>query len=325
MEVNAQVSLKARIFSLVLKDSLPFTKKRDVNWSAVKKFGGAGLVAAVLLVLLLPTAKEEQKTFHEKTDSGSSQQTAGVESDPTQDTLVQLQNARTNTAAVPRSLDPLSQIAGGVSGQNGPDRNSPMILARDDASSKNQLPLGSRFSVCLLEKTIIGSQAMPVVGIVEREVTYEDAVAIPKGSKLFGEASFDDNSERAQITWKSVRLPDGRERQISAIGVDRDGQAGVEGILHSNAIKNAIGQTATRFIGAYAEGSMQRGPLGASQGGYDNGVKNAVAETAKDRANAWAEEMKKEKKWIELRSGEEFNAVLTQAFSFRDPGVTYGR
>ena len=103
-----------------------------------------------------------------------------------------------------------------------------------------------------------------------------------------------------------------------------DGQVGVEGRIHSDAIKNTIGETITRFIGAYAQGSIQQGSLGAAPGGSENGLKNAVAETANARADAWGEDLKKEKKWIELEAGTESYAVLTQSFVFRDPGATYG-
>ena len=65
--------------------------------------------------------------------------------------------------------------------------------------------------------------------------------------------------------------------------------------------------------------------MGAAPGGAENGLKNAVAETAKARADTWAEDLKKEKKWIELEAGAESFAVLNQPFSFRDPGATYGR
>lgn len=325
MEVTSQSSIKNRISKIFLKDPLPFSSKRDMNWSAVKKFGGFGILAAVILVLCLPNPKEDQIIFHEKTDPGQSSKTVLSGTDPTQDTLAQLQSARSNAGAVPRSLDSLMQ--GGVpnTAGTGPDRKSPMIVSRDGSDSKNQLPPGSRFSVVLIEKTIVGSQAMPIIGVVKSDVIQEDSVAIPKGSKLFGDANFDESSERAHVNWRSVRLPDGRERQISAISVGRDGQAGIDGLVHSQQLKNAIGQTVTRFIAAYAEGSMQKGPLGASQGGADNGLKYAVAQTAQDRANAWGEEMKKEKKWLELKNGDESNAVLVQPFSFRDPGVTYGR
>ena len=326
MEIGNAASVKNRISSLFLKDSLPFTKKRDLNWSAIKVIAGAGVGVTVLVLLLLPTPKEEQKNFHEKIEPGSGAVISTNDNTATQDTLAQLQGARTNVNTVPRSLDGLYQ-SGAVGGApiNGPDRNSTMILGRQGADSRNQLPPSIRISVRLTEKAILGTQAMPVIGVVLHDVSHEDNVAIPEGATLYGEASFDDSSERARIDWKSVRFPDGRERQISAIGVGSDGQAGVDGNLHSEAIKNAVGQTVTRFIGAYAEGSMQKGSFGASQGGSDNGLKNAVAETAKDRADAWAEDMKKEKKWIELQAGVELTAVLTQPFLFRDPGAVYGR
>ena len=90
-------------------------------------------------------------------------------------------------------------------------------------------------------------------------------------------------------------------------------------------MKNAVGQTLTRFVGAYAAGSMNTGMLGANQGGHENGLRNAVAQTATDRANAMGEDLQKERKWIELDGGTETTAVLSQPFTFRDAGATYGR
>lgn len=199
-----------------------------------------------------------------------------------------------------------------------------MIIARSGVDGRNQLPAGSRISIKLLQKVIVSNQAMPIIGIVTKEVVHEDSVAIPQGAKIFGEASYNDGSDRAQISWKSVQYPDGRERQISGLGVSNDGQGGVEGNVHSEAFKNTVGQTLTRFVGAYAEGSIQRGALGANNGGEDNGMKNAIAETAKDRAESLAQDMQKEKKWIELNPNSEFFAVLNSPFLFRDPG-SYGR
>ena len=327
MEVTSRRSLWQKIKGSFLKEPKAFTTKRDVDWSAIKKFGGLGIFAAVVVVLLLPTPKPEQTTFHEKVDPGATLQPKPTENDPSSDTLAQLQQAQMGNRNVPGSLDYLYQGAtgGGGAGGKGQDRNSPMILARGGVDSKTQLPPGSRISVRLLERAVIAGQAMPVIGIVVKDVVHEDSVAIPEGSKLFGEMSFDDSSERAQVGWRSIQFPDGRERQISAMGVSSDGQVGLEGHVHSDALKNTVGQTITRFIGAYAEGSMQKGAMGSSQGGNENGFKNAVADTAKDRADAWAESMKKERKWIELSAGSEFLAVLNQSFLFRDPGATYGR
>ena len=161
--------------------------------------------------------------------------------------------------------------------------------------------------------------------IVSKDVASDNGTAIPSGSKVLGDASFDSDSDRATINWRSIILPDGRERPFSAVGVGRDGQVGVGGRVRSDGMKNAAGQTLTRFVGAYAAGSMSTGMLGANQGGHDNGLRNAVAQTATDRANAMGEDLQKERKWIELDSGAETFAVLNQPFTFRDAGATYGR
>ena len=200
-----------------------------------------------------------------------------------------------------------------------------MVIAREGTDSRTQLPPGSRIAVYLLEKVIVGSQGMPVIGRVSRDFVYEDNIAIPQGSKAFGEVSFDDSLERASVAWRAIELPDGRQRAMSAIGVGLDGRVGVEGHIHSEAVKNTIGETLTRFIGAYAQGSMQQGQMGAESGGVGNGLKTAVAETAKERADNWAKDMRKEKKWIELDAGVESFAVLNQPFLYRDPGAMNGR
>lgn len=328
MEIAEPSSLKDRLSGLFLKAPKPFTSKRDVNWSAIKKFGAVGVLTAVVSLLLMPQPEPEQSTFHEKVDASGVSQAKAPESSATEDTWAQLQQARANVGAVPGSLDYLYQMSGSSAGggsAGGRDRNSAMVLTRGSLDAKTQLPPGNRFRVRLLEKTVVAGQAMPIIGIVVNDVVHEDTVAIPEGSKLLGEASFDDSTDRAHMSWRSIQFPDGRERQLSALGVSEDGQVGIEGRVYSEGVKNAIGQTITRFIGAYAEGSMSRGQLGATEGGHANGMKNAIAETAKDRAGAWAEGMKQERKWIELSAGTEALAVLNQPFAFRDPGATYGR
>lgn len=329
MEIIASVSLKERLSKFFLKEPKPFTTKRDIDWGAIKKFGAIGIGVAVVALLLMPEPKPENPSFHEKAEPGSAQVAKVPESTATDDTWAQLQAAKAGVGAVPSSLDYLYQSAQGVGmgggGRRGGDRSTSMVLTRGGLDSRTQLPPGSRIRVRLIERATISGQAMPVIGVVSSDFQHEDTVAIPEGSKLFGEISFDDSSERAHLAWRALQFPDGRERQLSAIGVGRDGQVGVEGRVYSEAVKNTIGQTITRFIGAYAEGSMSRGQLGASEGGHSNGMKNAIAETAKDRANTWAEDLRKEKKWIELEAGTESLAVLNQAFTFRDPGATNGR
>lgn len=331
MEMNSRQTPIEKIKEIFLKEHKPFTKKREINWSKVKITITSAIGVLLIGVLFWPSTPPQETSFHEKTEFGKVI-SASSENDPTQETVGQLQASRVNTTNVHSSLDYLyrgnspSGGGGGGFGRAGTtDRNGTMILSRGGNDSKTRLSPGTRFLVRLTEKTIVANQAMPILGVVVKDVMQENDIAIPQGAKLIGDISFDDSNERAQINWRSIIMPDGRERPLSGIGVGRDGQVGVDGNIKSQALKNIAGQTMTRFIGAYAEGSMSRGQLGATDGGHENGMKYAIAETAKDRANAWAEDMSKEKKWIELQMGAEFYTVLNQPFIFRDPGATYGR
>lgn len=308
-----------RLKNLFMKDPIPFSTRREIKWSAIKKTL-AGLVAIVVLALLfMPDTKPQQGIYQEKAEAGSVQNSI-AENDPSATAARQFEQSRSSVGSVPRNLDSLYGRPSGGGSNGAQDRNTSMIVTRGGLDSKTQAPPGSRIRVKLIENAIVAGTAMPVIGVVATDFVHDDGIAIPQGAKVFGEVTFDESSGRGQFLFRSIQMPDGRDRPFSAISVDRDGQVGVEGKVHSEALKNTAGQTLTRFIGAYAEGSMQLGALGSNPGGDDNGWKNAVADTAKDRADAWAEDLKKEKNWIEIRSGTEFFAVLREPFTFRDPG-----
>lgn len=305
-----------KLKGLFLKSKIPFAYKADVNWKMVRNCFLVSVVFGVVVLLLLPPP-QPTTGFHEKLKTESAQTAAQTSApDATEQTVRQFGQG---------SLPGSRPTSGGGGGASGGDRNASMILTRGGLDSKTQIPSGSRIAVRLTQTATVATTAMPVIGIVTQDFVHEDTVAIPAGSKLFGQVSFNGDADRAQIDWRAVQLPDGRERQLTAIGVGRDGQVGVDGTIHSNAVQNTVGATLTRFIGAYAQGSMQTGILGAGPGGSENGWKNAIAQTANDQANALAEDLKKQKRWIELNPENQFFAVLTNNFVFRDPGSTYGR
>ncbi len=312
-----------------LKEPKPFTSKREVNWTKVQTWAVVAVGIVIFGIIVMPSSQPDQETFHEKAEKGSLAKAQLAENDPTQETIRQLQESQASVRQVHGSLDylyrPSSSVGPGSGGGSGPDRNSSMILSRGGTDTRTQLSAGTRITIRLTNKVTIANQGMPVVGIVSQDVASESGTAIPSGSKVLGDASFDEESERASISWRSIILPDGRERPFSAIGVGRDGQVGVGGNVHSDGVKNVVGQTLTRFVGAYAAGSMNTGAFGANQGGNTNGLRNAVAQTATDRANAMGEDLQRERKWIELQSGSETIAVLNQPFTFRDAGATYGQ
>jgi hypothetical protein len=321
MEVTQKGSNQRGVLKRFLfHEPKPFSDRQEINWKTIRKIAIGCVTVGVVVILALPAPKPDSGPFHEKMEAGSTAESKSGSSDPTTDTLAQLQ--RSHSSFVGDYLNSGGSVTASGVNQN---RNTPMILMRGGLDSKTQMPPGSRLAVRLTERLVVASQPMPVIGVTTRDYLHEDYLAVPQGSKVFGEVSFDESAERAQVSWRSIQFPDGRERQISAVGLGIDGHAGVEGNVHSDGLKNTIGLTLSTLIGGYFEGSMQRGTFGASEGGHENGVKNALAQTAKTRGEGFAEDLKKERKWIELEAGTECLAVLNQSFLFRDPGGTYGQ
>lgn len=292
---------------LFFAERVPFSEKRDVNWKAVKWVLLSVVAMFVLVVLAMPGTPEQVP--HEEVEAVNLQRR---EIEPN------------HAEVIPSSQSLANYYASNRGSSSTPIRQGPMVVTRGGLDYKTQLPPGSRIRVRLLQGAIVSAESMPIIGQVIEDVSTESGVAVEKGSRIFGEASFDDSGDVATVVWTSLQTPDGRERQMAAIGVSMSGHVGVQGKVHSKRGQNIAGSTISRFVGAYAEGSVERGVLGFSKGGAKNGLKTAVAETAKDQADSYASDLKREKRWIELEAGNESLAVFKQPFAFRDPG-SYGR
>jgi hypothetical protein len=151
-------------------------------------------------------------------------------------------------------------------------------------------------------------------------VSTDSGLTLPAGTKFYGEASHQKDSDRATIHFSQISLPSGEIRPISAIGLGKDSQPGIPGTVHSDAMKNTAGQMITTFVGGFAAGSMQTNFLGGSQGGVQNGVLNAVAATAKDRAQDYGEKLKNERQWIEVLQGAECDAAFSDSLNLQTGG-----
>ncbi len=312
---------------LIFKEKIPFTHKTDLNKTGIVKLAGSVICLLVLGLLFFPAKSLEKTDFHERVDASGAVYSKAKDADPTNQTIQELKASQATLKTGPKPNQYGIGMSNGISagGARGTDRNTSMIVGRSGSDTRNALSVGTRVNITLTQSLTIANQSMPVTGIVSSDVASETSLAIPAGSKVIGDASFDESGSRANLSWKTIILPDGRERQFSALSVGRDNQAGVEGNVRSDALKNTMGKMLTEFVGAYASGSMRSGMFGASDGGVQNGLKSAVSQTAQDRANSFGEDLKKEHKWIELTAGTSITAVLNQSFVFRDPGATYGR
>jgi hypothetical protein len=316
------MELVSNLQNVFLKEERPFTKKRDVNWSRVQIVSVVFISLLVVGILVWPNSPEVQTTFYEK--GGIAKPSLQETSDPSQEAFKQLKGSGPSGNQVHSSLDYLygrNTASSGGSG-NQVNRNSGMIISRNGFDSRTQLSPGTKINLILLQSVTVEAQSMPVQGRVTSDVEAESGLAIPAGSKALGEISFDASTERTTVSWRSIILPDGRERPFSAQGMGGDGHVGLSARVHSTEAKNVVGQTVTKFVGAYAAGSLNMGPFGANPGGNKNGLKNAIAETASERANKMGESWQKERKWVELNAGTVIPSVINQPFSFKEPGST---
>lgn len=307
----------ANIKNFFLKEPKPFTRKRDVHWGKVKAILLITLTLVVVGVLAYPSDQAVDVHFNDqiRSNMASNDNT----SDLTEETVRQIKESKHVDSQVHASLDHLYAVDSPkpslASSGGSMNRNASMILTRGGIDTRSQLPPGTSLKVVLSNDMTVENETLPVLGIMSREVNSETGVAIPQGSKLIGDITFNDESETAKVQWRSILLPDGRERPINASG-------SIAGNIRSKQFINTVGQTVTKFVGAYAAGSMNTGAFGANAGGNRNGLRNAIAETASERATEMGQDLQKQKRWIELSRGELIMSVLNQPFSFREAGGT---
>jgi hypothetical protein len=294
--------MEMKLSSFIYEEPNPFSEKRELNWRSIKIIGVVGGSVCIIGLLCIPSKESPINSAVENTPSRT---ISTIEQEDV------------------RFIDSSLNSAGYSSRDSRVDskpKNSEMILRRAGQDFVSSVQPGRKFRARLLSGVTIGQNSMPVIAIATEDLDMNGSIAIPKGSEVFGEASFNSDLERAQITWNSVKLPSGRQRAIAAVSIGLDAKEGVEGKVHTNSTSNIVGQTLSRFVGSYAEGSMEKTAFNGNRGGHVNGLRNAVSETAKDRADRYADNLKKERSWIELGLNREFFILLNQPFVFRDPG-----
>lgn len=302
--------LWSKVMGVVVIEPVSFSTKRRINFRGLGFLLSGFLTLFFMAVFLIPTAEQPTHDYHERKAKVSQtvtteQAQAGVEEqNPLAPTVIHAEVA-----------------LGGAGGRasESTNRNTSMIIVRDHDLSTT-LPPGTKFIIKLAQSVTVSNRSLPVIGEVVSAVTSQNSVAIPEKSQIFGEATLNSESERVDINWKSITFPDGRNKTLSALALGTDDQAGVEGEYHSDALKNTAGMLIGRFVSGMADGAITRTPFGANQGGIQNGLLQGVADTARDRTDAWSEDMKKPRAWVDLHTGAQFQVILSQPFVFRDPG-----
>ena len=197
---------------------------------------------------------------------------------------------------------------------------APMLVGSKGGNAKTQVRAGQRLALRTTDAFMVSQESVPILAELIIDGWTDSGLRIPAGSRLYGEATFQRDAERATVRFTQLSLPSGRIRRITAVAFGRDGQPGIEGKVHSDGAKNAGGQFLTEFIGGLASGSVQADVFGRSQGGLQNGLLSAVAVTAKTRAQSYGEKLKAERQWIEVPAGTECEALLTESYLIQEQG-----
>lgn len=303
-------SLKSKAKGSIIEENA-FSRKFDLNFKTLKIFGAVGVVIFIAVVFSLPT--DVPVEFTEKIDRPQENQS------PADGTTASNQNQESaqNLWSAPRVGIPSGSIGSQV------NYNTSMIVGMKSGNAKTELRSGIRLPLRLLDKVIVSQDPVPILAELLLNSVSESGLKIPAGTKFYGQASFQKGSDRAQIRFDQISLPNGQIKRISAQALDKSGQPGVGGNVFSDGAKNTAGQLLTTFVGGLAAGSMQTDIMGNSKGGVENGLLGAVAATAQSRAQAYGDKLKTEREWIELNPGTECDAVLNESFKLQEGGENY--
>lgn len=300
-------ALKNWFLSLFLSSPTQVSKKMELNSENILKMFFVILILFVVIGLFAPN--EDTRVFREIAQEIETERSM-PRTPVSQTTVVKKKTANT--------------LWNGGGEQNFSNHtqaqinyNTAMVIGSKNGNAKDQLHAGTRIRLQNVDKFIASSDGTSVIARSIEAVSTDAGNEIPQGAIFYGEASYNSASGKAEIKFARVSFPDGRIQDMQAVAVDNSGQAGLEGSVKSDAVKNSAGQVITSFVGSLAAGSVSRDVFGQSVGGIKNGLLQAFSDTAKDRASQYGEKMKEAREWIEVESGVYFDALIQQSINLK--------
>lgn len=298
-----------------------FSDKKVFNFKKLRNLLFVFIGVFVVVVIMMPNQPEIEFTEKKETQKSKDESSSGAEAE-TEPTSVKRDSVQ-NKKSPSENLWGSSSSGGsnfGASGGNQVNHNTSMLIGVGKGNAKNQLHQGIKLALRILDKVTISQEPVPILAELILDSVTDSGLRLPSGTRLYGEASFQKDSERANIHFTQMSLPNGKIQKISALALGKDGQVGVSGRTFSDGVKNSAGQLLTTFIGGLALGSMETDVLGRSKGGIENGLLNALSQTAKTKAENYGQKLKAEREWLEIASGTECDAVLSDSLNLQDWG-----
>jgi len=237
-------SIKEHVLKIVLKERIPFVEKREINWPIIAKLSGIFLFILIVILLCLPETQgqteefsgELEKKFEKRSEPGSDSR----EKTPSEEALILLSPDKTRFKNEANSLkgefwqEGISTSGSKTGEANSRERSGGMIIVPPGKNGRNQLAQGLKLKVRLSESILISQSSVPVIGIITKDVWVESGLAIPEGTRIFGDLSFEESSKRVKGSFHSLEEPGGRQRALTGVALGLDGHLGLTGRVHSD-------------------------------------------------------------------------------------------
>jgi type IV secretory pathway VirB10-like protein len=200
------------------------------------------------------------------------------------------------------------------------NHNANQVIPRgaNGSNPDSDLPTGYGIAVKLVNSIQSGEASTPVIAEVLEDVTSQSDLAIPKGTRVIGQASVDDSARRIQVHFQTLVYPEGEQHSVQGLALMPDGSAGLTGDYHSGSGVRQFGRFLGTFIGGMAQGMTEKQSAGL-MGAYDvgsvkNGLLTGVSQSATDQTRMLTDDLSNTKPTMTLPSGQNFILYLEKGY-----------
>lgn len=179
-----------------------------------------------------------------------------------------------------------------------------MIIERKEKIEDRHttLPRGTLLIAILLNTIVSNNTNSPVVAKIMQDHYHLGSLFIPKGSKLIGAATQDNNPKRVMVTFDTIVYPNKRQVSFRAMALNPDGSSGLTGQYYSGKGREIFGSLLSAAISGAAQGSQTTSitPYGTEiqRGSVQNAIYGGISAAAVDQAKRFAKDIERAQSYV---------------------------
>ena len=294
-----------------------FSKLKKKRFNFVVFVGGVVVIFLIVIAIALQDDDKEpariKQTVEEKRPV-----LEGIDFSPDQKTLYH--------RATGNNVDMVSYMARNenVQGAFQDSMQKSQIIENKEKDARFALLPGTLIPAITLNKVVSSSMELPVLATVTSDVYHPVTgdLAISSGSKLIGSASYDADSGRVQVYFKTLVTQEQQKFSLSGLALDKEDGVGtgLSGRYHSQYLQKIAGTILSTFIGGVTRTLQDQttSPFGINI--KESSLKNALLEGATDvslsQAQNLAQNLGQSQGYVEVPQGTEIFVFLTSDFYF---------